>query len=294
MKKKVAIIGANSFLAKNLYQFLVQRNERTDMCLYDIQETFSLSAEANYRQIDFTNDTDLKKIDFNADAIFIFLGLTGTVNSLISYKAFIEVNEITLLNILEAYRQSASKGKIIYPSTRLLYRGDTGESVHECAPKECRSVYAVTKYAAEKYIEMYHLLYDMPYCIFRICTVYGNLLSEHGNYGTISFFEKQAETEKVITIYGDGAIKKTYTHMKDICEIFAECIENEHLTNNTFNIGGDEKSLQEIGEKIAEKHNVKVKNVEWPEMEKKVDGGSVIFDSSRLDNLIGHKYKKLD
>lgn len=291
--QKITIIGANSFLAKNFYQFVFKSEIEMEIYLYDIQDSFYINTCFEYKQIDFSDENELEVINYTVDAIYIFLGLTGTVKSLSDYKQYIHVNEEILLNILESYRKSRSKAKLIYPSTRLIYKGNTGKKVRECDTLEFKSVYSVTKFSAEKYIEMYHKLYDMPYCILRICTPFGSLLSEYGDYGTIGFFVRQAEKGDSIRVYGDGSVKKTYTHVKDICWILCECIYNSQLVNDTFNIGGVDKSLQEIGEMIALKYNVQVDNVEWPEIDKKIDGGSVIFDSKKIDDIISYNYSDL-
>lgn len=113
-------------------------------------------------------------LDISEDAFLnrILTGKTGTVKGFESYEEFIKVNEIYLLHLLTEYVKRNSKSKIIYPSTRLVYKEDV---------EKMKSIYAVSKYAAEKYIEFFYDIYDVEYCIFRICTPYDTLLKDVGN-----------------------------------------------------------------------------------------------------------------
>ena len=42
---------------------------------------------------------------------------------------------------------------------------------------------------------------------------------------------------------------------------------------------------------VAAKYGVKVINIPWPETERLIESGSTVFDSAKLDALIGEKYQ---
>ena len=138
----------------------------------------------------------------------VFIGKTGTVQGFEDYKQFINVNEIIFLNILQAYVEMNSKSLIIYPSSRLIFKSNEEGLVAEGAELRMRSIYAVTKYAAEKYLEIYKDVYGINFVILRICTPFGTLLEDFGNYGTFEIFKKQAQNEKKVRLFGDGEQKK--------------------------------------------------------------------------------------
>lgn len=286
-KMKIEIMGSNSFLARNFIQYIFLNNLKCELVLYDIAEKqlrlqCNSTSNIEYRQIDLENKKDLEKISFDSDAFFIFTGKTGTVKGFESYEEFIKVNEIYLLHLLTEYVKRKSKSKIIYPSTRLVYKENKQHKIKENAEKKMKSVYAITKYAAEKYLELFHDVFEIEYCIFRICTPYGTLLEDAGNYGTFEFFTNQAKKGKNISVFGDGEIRKTYTHIKNICEIFWKSIFCKGCANDTYNIGGNVKSLVEIAEEIANQYDVGIKYVSWPEINEKVDGGTTMLDSKKL------------
>lgn len=295
-KMKIEIMGSNSFLARNFIQYIFLNNLECELVLYDIAEKqiglqSNFTPNIEYKQIDLEKKNDLEKISFNSDVFFIFTGKTGTVKGFEGYEEFIKVNEIYLLHLLTEYVKRNSKSKIIYPSTRLVYKENKQHKIKEDAEKKMKSIYAVNKYAAEKYIELFHETFGVEYCIFRICTPYGTLLEDAGNYGTFEFFTNQAKSGKDIRVFGSGDIRKTYTHINNICELFWKCIDCKECKNDVFNVGGVDKTLAEIAEEIARLYNVYVKYVPWPEINKKIDGGTTVLEFNKLDKIVSINYK---
>ena len=287
--KKVAIIGSNSFLARNLAFYLQnQAKEEIALRLYDIQPADE-NSPANYRQIDFECPSSLDAVDFSCDAIYFFTGLTGTKKSLERYADFVKVNEIYMLNFLDAYVRNGGTAKIIYPSTRLLY-ASSDEPISEDAKKGFRNVYAVNKFAAEKYMEVFSNLYGVKSCTLRICVPFGSLIKGMPSYGTYEFFTEQAKAGKNITVFGDGSSTRTFTHVEDICKALYLIAGNDDCVG-VFNLGGRAKSLSEVAEGIAKVYNVRVDYVPFPETDRLIEVPHSIFDSSKIDKLLGLSYR---
>lgn len=290
--KKIAIIGSNSFLAKNFLKYSIDNKLNYHFELYDyVRENEWPQFE--YTKIDFDDIEDIKRINMSVDIIIIFIGKTGTTNGFMEYQSFINVNETILLNILQHYVDSNSTARIIYPSTRLIFKSKEDELINESGEKECKSIYAVTKYAAENYLKIYKDSFGVDYVILRICTPYGSLIKNFGNYGTFEIFNRQATEDHKISVFGDGSQRKTYTSIEDVCRAFTLVSEANVVNRLDYNIGGQELSLKEIANKIANNHNVNVDYVDWPDAYKIVDGGSVVFDSSAFDDEFNMHYKKI-
>lgn len=293
--KRIAVIGSESFLARNFIRYTEQRygEEERELLLYDRAEK-TVNPAHLYHQIDFEDFESVRQIDFKADVLMIFIGKTGTIQGFENYEQFVKVNEIIFLHILRAYVEAMSASLIIYPSSRLLYKSNEEGLVDEKAELEMRSIYAVTKYAAEKYLEIYRNVYGVRFVILRICTPFGTLLEDFGNYGTFEIFEKQAQNEKKIRIFGDGNQRKTFTHMLDVCKAFDLIIEKGVTDWDNYNLGGKEMPLRSIVQNIAKKNHVPIEKVEWPELYYKVDGGTIVFDSSRFDKEFGMEYRDIE
>lgn len=295
MDTKLTIIGANSFLARNFIHYLinVKKFNVNNIYLYDIQDNFIDNSE-HYEKINLLETKSMEIINLDVTAVYFFSGITGTVKGFENYKLFIDINNTALLNFLELHKNSKYNPIIIYPSSRLIYKENKEIPVKEIAPVELKSIYAITKFAAEEYLKLYANCFGINYCVLRVCTPFGSLINSDGHYGTFKFFVEQASNNGVITIYGDGHERKTYTHVFDICTILSETYGNKKMYNETFNIGGDIKSLLEIAQIIATEHGAIIKHIDWPEIDKKVDGGTVMFNSSKLDNLIKIDYRKIE
>lgn len=285
---KVAIIGAKGYIGKHLYYYLKKRGITSFN--YDVQD----DEEPNFKKLDITDSASVAEIDLNVDYIFMFAGLTGTYVGFDKYKTYNCINEVGLLNLLDAIRKSQYRPKIIFPSTRLVYKGKD-KALSEIDEKETKTIYAVNKIACEGLLQAYKASFDIPYTVFRICIPYGNLLSTDYSFGTVGFFVKQAKTGNDITLYGGGNIKRTFTHMEDLCYQIVEGAFNPNSNGEIYNIGGETLSMKEAAELIAGKFKTNVKAVPWPERDLRIESNHTYFDDTKIQSLLGgFNYKRLE
>lgn len=114
---KCAVICSKGYIGKHLVCYLKGRGY--DVMTYDIVP----GEEENYCCVDMTNSKSVSKIDMNVDYIYMFAGLTGTYVGFDAYERYININEIALLNLLDAIRKTEFRPKVVSPSTRLVYKG---------------------------------------------------------------------------------------------------------------------------------------------------------------------------
>lgn len=287
--KKIIILGANGFIGKHIVHYLQGRGLSSLAC-YDI---FSEAELPNYHCIDLTDREAVNSISFDVDYVFMFAGLTGTYAGFDAYEKYLFVNELALLNVLNAIRQSPYRPKVIFPSTRLVYKG-YDKRLKETDEKESKTIYAANKLACEGYLQAYHDSFDIPYTVFRICIPYGNLLSTDYSFGTVGFFIKQATAGKDITLYGGGTIKRTFTHMEDLCHQVIDGAFCPESDGEIYNVGGETLSLHDAAEIIAKKYCVNVIAVPWPECDLRIESDHTYFDDTKIQSLLHMgEYKKL-
>ncbi len=286
--KKSILIGSNGYLGKHLAYFLKENNFHNFN--FDIHPEPPEEIE-NYQSINITIKEELDKLDPGVDFIFLFAGLTGTYNGFENFEKFISVNEFGLLNLLLWMCESGCNARIIFPSTRLVYKGRKNYMLKEGDAKETKTIYALNKLAAENILWMHHNAFGIDNTIFRICVPYGNHFDEHYSYGTIGFFLNKARKGEDITLYGDGSIRRTFTHVEDICNYIILAIQIEETKNQIFNIGGENLSLLEAGKMIAQKYDVSLNFVEWPDIVLKLESDDTVFDDSKLKALIDYTNK---
>ena len=288
--KKIGVIGANGYIGKHIVSYL-QRHYDVNVDSYDIVAECDLP---NYHKVDLTDKESIKGLNLDLDYIFMFAGLTGTYNGFNEYEKFISINELGLLNLLDAIKNSEYRPKVIFPSTRLVYKG-IDKSLKEDDLKECKTIYAANKLACEGYLQAYHDSFDIPYTIFRICLPYGNLLSTDYSFGTVGFFIRQAKAGKDITLYGGGNIKRTFTHMEDLCYQIIGVTFHHESNGQTYNVGGETLSLHDAAEIIAAKYGIKVTEIPWPERDLRIESSHTYFDDTKIRSLLRNMnpYKKL-
>lgn len=278
--KKVVIIGANSYIARNTALVLEEKYPDTFIKLYDYSDA-QVDGRDNYIKINILDAESVKTIDFDCDVVFMFVGKTGSVNGFDQFDLFIDINERALLTVLNEYRRQESHAKIVFPSTRLVYKGKKGPQ-KEDAEKEFKTIYAINKFACEQYLKQYNNVYGVQYCILRICIPYGTLIPNASSYGTAEFMLKKAQNGENISLYGDGSVRRTLTYMGDLCNALIESAFCDNCKNDVFNIGGEDYSLKEMAELIAQKYNVGIDYVPWPEVALKIESGDTVFDDSKL------------
>lgn len=285
--KKCAIIGSKGYIGRHLEWYLKGMNI-IPMC-YDLVD----EKTENYRQVDLTNKRSIAYIDLDVDYIFLTAGLTGTYVGFFNYEKYVTVNEVGLFNLLDAVRQSSYRPKLIFLSTRLVYKG-ADKLLKEDDEKETKSVYAVNKLACEGILQAYKASFDIPYIVFRICIPYGNLLGNDYSFGTVGLFVKMASEGKDISLYGGGSVKRTFTHMKDLCFQLVQGAFRDLSNGEIYNVGGETLSLKEAAEIVASKFGTKVVSVPWPKIDLRIESNHTYFDDNKIVKLLGSiNYKKL-
>ncbi len=292
MNDRIAIVGANGYLAKHVAKVLFDW-KYDDTVLIDIHLPAHFQKASHFLWDVRQNNENVIDVLKGCGYIFFFAGLTGTVKSMDEYHEFVETNEIGLLNLLEILRRNELTTKVIFPSTRLVYKGKKNILLKEDDEKECKTVYAVNKLACEAYLKIYHECYGIQYTILRVCVPYGNAVGQSLSYGSIKHFFNQAKEKKNVVVYGDGSQKRTFTHVSDIARIMIEGGLHQKTNNDIFNVGGpDQLAIVDVATRIAEKFGVDVDFKDWTLLDSKTESGDTMFDSSKLDRILRTKYEQ--
>ena len=282
VKKQFAVLGANGYLGRHLAAHLQSAGH--SVTAYDLPSAAAPDGICR-RPLDITNSAAFDSVDTNVDALFMFAGLTGTHQGFDEYARYLAVNELGLLHLLDLLRRRDHRPRIVFPSSRLVYRGRP-EPLPEDAPKESKTVYAANKLAAEGYLQAYHAAFAIPYTVFRICVPYGNRWKGPYSYGTIGAFIRMARDQKAITLYGDGALRRTFSHVQDLCAQIEACVHLPATNGQTYNAAGETFSLRQVAGWIAERFGAGVRHAPWPERETAIESGDTVFDDSKIRALL--------
>ena len=122
--------------------------------------------------------------------------------------------------------------KLIYSSTGGAIYGEPPElPVDESTAPRPISNYGVSKFQGEQFIELYHKLHNVNYCILRYANVYGPRQDGNGEAGVIPIFATLIQDGKQPTIYGTGEQKRDFISVHDVvrANILSICLSLIHI-----------------------------------------------------------------
>jgi UDP-glucose 4-epimerase len=270
---KCLVLGAGGYLGSHLLQALRSAG-------HDVRAVARTAAGGAV--VDLAEPGSLQALDWAVDAVFMFAGVTGTAASFTESHKFIGGNQTALLNVLDGIRQSGHRPRVVFPSTRLVYKGSE-QTLPESAELQARTVYAASKIACELLLQAYANAFDIPYTVYRICVPYGNTLGGRVSYGTVGNFVQQAQDSGRIRLYGDGSLRRTFIHVDDICRALVLGAAREDCANQIFNLPGEDLSLLQAASLIATRLGAGIELAPWPAFDERIESGSTVFDGSRLE-----------
>ncbi len=285
---KCVVLGANGYLGSHMARHLEELEQ--PVYSFDRSDT-SLVGASHYQPLDITRPTDFNLLPHDADYVFFFAGLTGTHTSFNDYEQYLATNELGLLHLLNHLRETGAKPRIIFPSSRLVYKGSRYPLTEESA-KEAKTLYAAGKIAAEYILQAYSAAFDIPYTVVRICIPYGNRFGQAYSFGTIGLFLRMAREQGEIILFGDGTLLRTFTHVEDICSQVVLAGFSPEGKNQVFNIAGEFFSLGEVANMLAGKLDVPVRYVDWPPQDLALESGDTVFDYTKIHQLIAAPFSR--
>ena len=90
---------------------------------------------------------------------------------------------------------------------------------------------------------------------------------------------------------GVAEVKRTLTYIGDICRTMLAGALSADCMNDVYNIGGESYSLRKMAFEVAKKYGVELEYTQWPDKALKIESGSTVFDSGKLDSILGNLRK---
>ncbi|MQX37424.1 NAD-dependent epimerase/dehydratase family protein [Roseospira navarrensis] len=152
-------------------------------------------------------------------------------------------------NVLNACVQNGI-GHFVLASSSEVYGEPTSNPVHEGVETKGKTVYAVSKLAAEELTKGYHQLHpSIDYTIVRFFNTYGE--GQVAQF-VVSRFVKRVLEGKNPQVYGDGSQVRSFCHVQDSVEGVRAILENPVARNRVFNIGNSREvfTLTEAARKV--------------------------------------------
>ncbi len=176
-------------------------------------------------------------------------------------------------------------GKVIYASSGGACYGDPPKlPAREDTPVRPLCPYGVSKYAAEKYLQLFALLGGLRFTVLRYANVYGPRQDSHGEAGVVAIFSELLLEGKRPTIFGDGTKTRDYVFVSDIVQ--ANVLALEAGDGGAYNVGtGREVSDDQVFAAVRDAVGVKIEPVHSEF--RKGEVRRIALDASRIRDELG-------
>lgn len=165
--------------------------------------------------------------------------------------ADIQVNLAGTVKLLEIARRHKLKKLIYISSGGTVYGQTTAQLISEDHPTDPISAYGITKLAAEKYLQLFHQLHDLPSITLRLANPFGPGQAEKGTQGAIAVFVERILRGRPVEIWGDGSTVRDYLYIDDVVEAILKAIDYSG-PQTIFNIGsGQGTSINDLCAQIG-------------------------------------------
>lgn len=162
-----------------------------------------------------------------------------------------DVNILGTLNILEAAKEFGVK-RVIYASSSSVYGNSKSLPKVEDMPVAPLSPYALSKYTAERYCQIYYKIYGLETVCLRYFNVFGPNQDPASQYSAvIPKFIKFIREGKQPVIYGDGLQSRDFTFVCNNVEANMLACYADKVVGEVFNIAcGERFTLLDLVESI--------------------------------------------
>ena len=288
---KVLVTGADGFIGSHLCQFLLEENHEIIAISRNFKQLPSLifnSDKIDFNQVNVTDFSSLSKIiiKHKPNIIIHLAGETSHKQSFENPMYDVDVNTKSTLCILETIKQSKLNTRFILGSTFIVVGKPETLPVTEDTDCNPSTVYGINRLASEYFSKVYHNMYDIDAISFRITNAFGpreKYLTPTKN--ALNYLIYQAYKGKDVTIYDEGKFFRDVIFVNDVISGINTIIKNGE-SGNLYWISSSKKTwFYEIGKLLEELTTGRVKYVESPSYNNKVDVGNFVVDNSKLQSI---------
>ncbi|MDA0161516.1 GDP-mannose 4,6-dehydratase [Solirubrobacter ginsenosidimutans] len=155
------------------------------------------------------------------------------------------INVAGTATVLEQTRRSGVERFVLASTGGAIYGDAAIVPTPETEPARPLSPYALSKAAAEHYVEYYALRHGLSAFVLRLANVYGPRQDPRGEAGVIARFCGAAADGREVTVFGDGHQTRDFVYVDDAVEAFVAA--GEHRVGGCCNVAtGRETSVLDL------------------------------------------------
>ncbi|MBA3926033.1 SDR family NAD(P)-dependent oxidoreductase [Listeria rustica] len=258
MKNRVLVTGGAGFIGSHICEMYVEEGYEV-LCVDNLSSgkvdniCHLLASESfTFVEADIKDKTKMMAIfdSFRPQIINHHAAQKSVVSSIEDPVYDLDINLGGLLVLLQCTQKFPIEKFIYVSSGGALSKVIEGtEKSKESDTPQLLSPYAITKYAGEKYLDIYASTYHFEYTVLRYANIYGPRQIPDGECGVVPIFVNNilANKPSVLMTYPDmpNGCTRDYVYVGDVVE--ANRLVSEKAVNTVLNIGtGDEIAILDI------------------------------------------------
>ena len=259
MTKRILVTGGAGFIGSHVSDLLVERgysvvvldNESTGRREY-------VNPQAEFVHGDVCDETCLKPVfEEGVDAVFHIAGQASIRLSFMDPAADLNVNTLGTIQIIKQCI-AHQVPRLLFASSMTIYGTPSVVPTPEDTIPAPLSYYAVTKYAAERYVHITadrtNLEFDFNVTSFRMFNAYGPRQSLTNSYqGVFAIFMGNVLRGEAINIHSDGEQSRDFVHVSDVARAWVDAVDNPKSYGQIINLGtGEPTSVNQLCNLVLE------------------------------------------
>lgn len=300
MTKNIFITGGGGLIGLTLARNLVSHGYK--VTLFDLAEQFTrrqaeIDELALNRDVKIVIGTIMDRWSVTlasqgCDAAVHLAAMLGVKRTEDNCLLCMDINFNGTENVLNACVQNKIDHFILASSSE-VYGEPSINPVHEDVETKGKTVYAVSKMAAEELAKGYHQIHPkLDYTIIRFFNTYGE--GQVAQF-VISRFVKRVLKGLNPQVYGSGTQTRSFCHVSDAVEGVRQILESPVARNRVYNIGNSKEvyTLTDLAQNVIDvlRHNegLKVEIIPFEESDRSSDREINVrcCDNSRAASELG-------
>jgi len=287
---KIVITGGLGFIGSHLADFLLKQNHKIILVTKGMSKKTNISnisKKINIEKLDVTNFSKLGKFieKTKPDVIIHLAGNTSHSASFEKPLSDIDINAKSTLFILEKIRNLNKKCKFILGSTFIVVGKPKKLPVNENSICNPTTIYGANRLLSEYYCKIFHQVYGIDTCIFRITNSYGPREQIIPQKNAVNFIIHSAFKDKEITIYEKGKFFRDLIYVSDVVSGINSILKKGKSGNLYWISSGKKTWFYDLAKSLRKTTDCKINFISSPAYTKKVDVGNFIVDNSKLKSL---------